>query len=73
MIGFIESDLEVVTGWGMLGLLYAILYAIVVLVQSDTQQGRNVIQELAALQELKEKGVLSEEEFQAKKVELLKI
>ncbi|MDR0982808.1 MAG: SHOCT domain-containing protein [Culturomica sp.] len=57
----------------MLGLLYALPYAIVGLVKSRKKQEKNATQELIALNELKEKGILSEDEFQAKKTELLKV
>jgi hypothetical protein len=57
----------------VLGLLYALPYAIVGLVKSRKKQEKNATQELIALNELKEKGILSEDEFQAKKTELLKV
>lgn len=70
---FMENDLEAAVGWGLLGMLYAIPFAIVGLVKSHktTKEG-NVTQELLKLSELKDKGVLSDDEFQAKKVDLLK-
>jgi len=71
---FIESDLEASAGWGMLGMLYAIPLAIVGLVKSNKPKiESSVTQELLKLNELKEKGVVSEDEFQAKKKDLLKI
>ena len=74
-----ETDLEASAGGGMLGLLYALPFAIVGLVKSNKkqsenttqEQSKNTTQELIALSELKEKGVLTENEFQIKKHELL--
>ena len=61
-------------GWGYLGLLYAIPFAIVVLVQTNKKEtpDKNVTQELLKLNELKEKGILSEDEFQSMKLNLLR-
>lgn len=74
ILAFMESDLEASAGWGILGMLYAIPLAIVGLVKSNIPTKEiNVTQELLNLSELKEKGVLSEDEFQAKKTDLLKI
>ena len=59
---------------GILGMRYAIPYSIVGLVKSNNalKKETSVTQELIKLGELKEKGVLSEDEFQAKKIDLLK-
>jgi len=65
------DELDASAGWGVLGLLYALPFAIVSLVKSSKK--RNITQELIDLRELKDKGILSEEEFQAKKNELLKM
>jgi len=74
IIVFFESDLDASAGWGMLGMFYAIPLAIVGLVTSNKPKKElNVTQELLKLSELKEKGVLSEDEFQAKKKDLLEI
>ena len=61
-------------GWGYLGLLYAIPFAFVVLVQTSEKEtpDKNVTQELLKLNELKEKGILSEDEFQSMKLNLLR-
>lgn len=75
IVGFIETDLEAAAGWGVLGMLYAIPFAIVGLVKSgkSTSRSVNISQELLKLGELKEKGFLTEDEFQARKAELLNL
>jgi len=72
---FMNVDLEAAAGWGILGMAYAIPYSIVGLVKSKnaSKKETNVTQELIKLAELKEKGVLTEDEFQTKKIELLKM
>lgn len=72
IVALIESNLQAATGWGILGLLYAIPYAIVGLVVSIKKSKSTVTQELLNLSSLKEKGVLTDDEFQAKKLDLLK-
>lgn len=61
-------------GFGLLGLLYAIPFAIVVLVQVNKKDNPKieVTQELLKLNDLKDKGILSEEEFQSMKMNLLR-
>ncbi len=72
IFAFVESDLEASAGWGVLGMLYAIPLAIVGLVKSNKPDKElYVTAELLKLSELKEKGILSEDEFQAKKKDLL--
>lgn len=72
ILAFLESDIEASAGWGMLGMLYAIPLAVVGLVKSNKPKKElNVTAELVKLSELKEKGILSEDEFQAKKKDLL--
>ncbi len=72
ILAFLESDIEASAGWGVLGMLYAIPLAIVGLVKSNKPKKElNVTAELVKLSELKEKGILSEDEFQAKKKDLL--
>ena len=70
----IETNITAAAGWGILGLIYAIPFSIVGLVKSNipTKSESSVTQELLNLFELKEKGILSEEEFQAMKIDLLK-
>jgi len=60
-------------GWGMFGILYAIPYAIAVLTQSSKIKNlsRTHAEELIKLHELKEKGVITEEEFEDKKSQYL--
>ena len=71
----IKQDVEAAAGWGILGMLYALPYSIVGLVKSKKSSNKeiNVTQELIKLSELKEKGVLTDDEFQAKKIDLLKM
>ncbi len=75
IVTFLYSDMVAAAGWGILGMLYAIPYSIVGLVKSkDTSMKEiNATQLLIKLAELKEKGILTEEEFQAKKIDLLKM
>ena len=70
----LESDLEVAAGWGLLGLLYALPYSIVGLVEYNKKQKKNLnsAQILANLRILKEKGIFTEDEFQVKIIELWK-
>jgi hypothetical protein len=53
----------------ILGFAHATAFSIVVMNRS---KNTNVIQAIIELKELKEKGILSEEEFQVKTIELLK-
>ena len=71
----LNEDMEAAAGWGILSMLYAIPYSIVGLVKSNKSSNKemNVTQELIKLSELKEKGVLTDDEFQAKKIDLLKM
>jgi len=74
-IGSFQNSLnDEAVGWGYLGLLYAIPFSIVVLVQTNKKEipYKNVTQELLKLSELKEKGILSEEEFQTLKFNLFR-
>lgn len=71
ILAFYESDLEAAAGWGLLGMLYAVPLSIVGLVNSNKKQSNNSYQELLKLNELKEKGIISESEFNSKKNDLL--
>ena len=66
-------DFEAAAGWGVLGLLYALPLAIVGLVKSSksTYPKINVGEELLKLNELKEKGVIAQEEFNHLKAKIL--
>lgn len=63
---------------GFLGLLYAVAYSVVCLIQvnknhvniSDTP-AKSITQQLMELSELRKNGILSEEEFDAKKQQIL--
>jgi len=74
-IGLNNGMNDEAVGWGILGMLYAIPYSIVGLIQSNKkkQTEKSTTQQLIELAELKEKGILSEDEFQAKKIDLLKM
>ncbi|NCC98712.1 MAG: SHOCT domain-containing protein [Bacteroidia bacterium] len=72
VLAFRNSLNDEAAGWGMLGMLYAIPYSIVGLIMSNKTE-KSTIQQLIELSELKEKGILSEDEFNAKKNDLLKM
>ena len=74
IVSFTNGMNDEAVGWGILGMLYAIPYAIVGLLKSNKKDKAEIsaIQELVKLNELKEKGILTDDEFQAKKVDLLK-
>ncbi|MGE4456802.1 MAG: SHOCT domain-containing protein [Arcobacteraceae bacterium] len=69
----INEDMEAAAGWGILGLLYAIPYSITMLVLSNKQSKSSIStsDELIKLHDLKEKGILTENEFNLKKAQLL--
>lgn len=74
IIGFNNNANDEAVGWGILGMLYAIPYAIAGLVFSYKKpkvRSRDITAELAKLGELKEKGILTEEEFTNRKNKLL--
>jgi len=73
LIAFFKTNMAASVGWGMLALFYAIPYAIAGLIKSNEQSTNkvSVTQQLVELNELKEKGILSADEFQAKKIDLL--
>lgn len=73
MLSLINEDMKVAAGWGFFGLLYAIPYSITMLVLSNKQSKLNVntSDELIKLHDLKEKGILTEKEFNLKKAQLL--
>ncbi len=71
IFAFYETDLEAAAGWGLLGMLYAIPLSIVGLINSNKKQNNNSYYELLKLNELKEKGIISENEFNSKKNDLL--
>ncbi len=97
MTMFIDEDNEAAIGWGLIATLYALAFAIVVLVKSNSKPKpvvefsagtppaipesmrpktnmpiTDMADQLLKLNELKEKGILSEDEFQAKKSDILK-
>jgi hypothetical protein len=75
MITFIGDDIYATAKYGIAGILYAIPLAIVGFKTSNKKKKIeiNLSQELLILFELKEKGALTEDEFQAKKIDFLKM
>ena len=73
IIAFMDTDIDAAIGWGMLGMIYAIPYSIVGIVTTKKKKGSdpNSTQELIKLNELKEKGILTDDEFRMKKQEIL--
>jgi hypothetical protein len=71
VFALIDSETEGALGWGILGLLYALPYSIVGLVKSKSMSKTNKYEELERLLRLKEKGVISEMEFNHKKIDLM--
>ena len=73
-IGFIESNPKASIGWGMIGMLYAIPFSIANLVNLNKAHKvpKDPFLELLKLNELKEKGIFTDEEYQEKKAEILK-
>lgn len=76
VLAFIDSDPDASSGWGLLGLIYALGFAITALVMSLKKEKTNVSiisahEQLLKLNELREKNIISEDEFNKKKAELL--
>ncbi len=73
----IEKEAGAAAGWGVLSVLYGIALSIVVLVNSGKAVKKktfnSVSEELLKLNELKEKQVISETEFNVRKAELLEL
>jgi hypothetical protein len=61
-------------GWGYLGMFFALPLAIVVLVQTNKKglSEKNLTNELIKLKELKDNGILNDNEFESMKLNLLK-
>jgi hypothetical protein len=72
ILGSYEIDVEYSAAWGMLGMLYAIPFSIFCLVESNKRKSSNSYLNLINLNELKEKGIISDAEFNSKKNELLR-
>lgn len=70
---FIDTDAEAAIGWGLLAILYAVPYSIVGIVttKKKKESGQNSMDELMSLSSLKEQGILTDDEFQKKKQEIL--
>ncbi|TRW49924.1 SHOCT domain-containing protein [Aliidiomarina halalkaliphila] len=73
IFAFADTDIEAAVGWGLLGLAYAVPYAIVGVVTTKKKKETDAssTEELLKLHELKEKNILTEDEFQAKKRAIL--
>lgn len=73
MLEQVDSDWEAAAGFGFLGLLYAIPYSIVGLIEANKNRIKrdNYLDELIKLNELKDRGIISESEFNLKKEVLL--
>lgn len=73
LLAFMHDDIKASIGWGMMGLMYAIPYSItgLVIAMKNQKKSTDSMNELIKLNELKDKGILTEEEFQAKKQELI--
>jgi len=68
-----DNDYKAAAGWGIIGMLYAIPYSItgLVVANKNVKNTKNMTAELIQLAYLKEKGILTEEEFQVKKQALI--
>lgn len=70
MLALYEIDIDSSNGWGLMGLLYALPFSIVALVKT-MGSGTNIHDRLLKLNELKEKNIITESEFDKKKEFLL--
>lgn len=68
-----SNNPEAAAGWGILGLLYGVPFSIVALVKSlgNKKPIINVHDQLLKLNELKEKNIITDEDFNKKKDVLL--
>jgi len=68
-----DTDIETAVGLGCTAILYGLALSIVALINSNKQKKNRptITQELLSLNQLKEKGILTEEEFQIKKMQIL--
>jgi len=68
-----DVDWEAAAGLGFLGLLYAIPYSIVGLIDANKNKNKrdNYVDELIKLNDLREKGIITEKEYTVKKDSLL--
>jgi Na+/proline symporter len=75
-----RDNIDSLAGWGFLAALYALAFAIVVVAKvkkpvqilSTPTANRSTTAKLIELNELRQKGVLSEDEFHAMKLDVLK-
>ncbi len=73
IVALLSEDAEASAGWGIFALLYSIPLSIVGLVKTSSGGSRDSnIDKLFKLSEMKKEGLISEEEFNFKKRELLK-
>ena len=79
IIGLMDENKSDAVGFGMIGMLYAIAYSIVGLIQANKHLETNVsikensssVNLLLELHRLKEKGIISDEEFDLQKMKIL--
>ncbi|RFS15055.1 SHOCT domain-containing protein [Emticicia sp. C21] len=80
-----KANIDTLAGWGYFGLLYLLAFSIVALIHANKQsklanlkeskiklQPSNTSEKLIQLDELRQKGILSEDEFQAMKIDILR-
>jgi hypothetical protein len=73
-----HSAVDTLAGWGYISVFYGIAFAIVVLVKSKsnsptlTNKEQTTTEKLIEINNLRQKGILDEDEFQAMKIDLLK-
>lgn len=72
-----HAAVDTVAGWAYISVFYGIAFAIVVLVKSKstlilTNKEPITTEKLIEINNLRQKGILSEDEFQAMKIDLLK-
>jgi Short C-terminal domain len=72
-----HTAVDTLAGWGYISVFYGIALAIVGLVKSKSMataivKEQNTTEKLIELNNLRQKGILSEDEFQAMKIDLLK-
>jgi hypothetical protein len=73
IFAFSDSDQNAAIGWGVLGMLYAIPYSITGIIKSvkPKKSQDELTRELLNLNELKEKGIITDNEFEVKKTVIL--
>jgi Mn2+/Fe2+ NRAMP family transporter len=73
-----HNAVDTLAGWGYISVFYGIAFAIVVLVKSKsstttlTNKEQTTTEKLIEINNLRQKGILDEDEFQAMKLDLLR-